>query len=196
MWTWGGLDKITLCPCSRPDVVANWVTAQHWARKAWGQSPHCPCVTWSALDLNQDVMPGLLLHGPIKLCLLYSWRSKTIHVVNLCNSLAEWKHAMIVSHYINIILILLSWLILSLNIVTQMWKIILKYPGTFQYTFCRAHYETPKNWRNFIISYCPGGCKSAVSSTVSSSKQQMKYQNPTILWERKSSGDRCFVEVW
>ena len=25
-----------------------------------------------------------------------------------------------------------------------MWKIILKYPGTFQYTFCRAHYETPK----------------------------------------------------
>ena len=40
-----------------------------------------------------------------------------------------------------------------------MWKIILKYPGTFQYTFCRAHYETPKNWRNFIISNCPGGCQ-------------------------------------
>ena len=76
---------------------------------------------------------------------------------NLCNSLAEWKHAMIVSHYINIIVILISCLILSLNLVTQMWKIILKYPGTFQYTFCRAHYETPKNWRNFIISNCPGG---------------------------------------
>ena len=82
-----------------------------------------------------------------------------IHVVNLCNSLAEWKHAMIVSHYINIILILISCLILSLNLVTQMWKIILKYPGTFQYTFCRAHYETSKNWRNFIISNCPGGCQ-------------------------------------
>ena len=81
-----------------------------------------------------------------------------IHVVNLCNSLAEWKHAMIVSHYINIILILISCLILSLNLVTQMWKIILKYPGTFQYTFCRAHYETSKNWRNFITSNCPGGC--------------------------------------
>ena len=84
---------------------------------------------------------------------------KTIHVVNLCNSLAEWSHAMIVSHYINIILILISCLILSLNLVTQMWKIILKYPGTFQYTFCHAHYKTPKNWRNFIISNCPGGCQ-------------------------------------
>ena len=125
-------------------MVANWVTAQHWARKAWGQSPHCLCVTWLAPDLNQDVMLGLLLHGPIKLCILSSWRTKTIHVVNLCNSLAEWKHAMIVSHYINIILILISCLILSLNLVTQMWKIILKYPGTFQYMFCRAHYETPK----------------------------------------------------
>ena len=34
--------------------------------------------------------------------ILYSWPTKTIHVVNLCNSLAEWKHAMIVSHYMNI----------------------------------------------------------------------------------------------
>ena len=38
-----------------------------------------------------------------------------------------------------------------------MWKIILKYPGTFQCTFCRAHYETPKNQWIFIISNCPGG---------------------------------------
>ena len=49
---------------------------------------------------------------------------------------------MIVSHCINLILILISCLVLSLNLVTQMWKIILKYPGTFQYTLCRAHYET------------------------------------------------------
>ena len=58
-----------------------------------------------------------------------------IHVVNLCNSLAEWKHAMIVSHYINIILILISCPILSLNLVTQMWKIIMKYPGIFSTRF-------------------------------------------------------------
>ena len=36
--------------------------------------------------------------------------------------LAEQKHAMIVSHYINITFIPISCLILSLNLVSQMWK--------------------------------------------------------------------------
>ena len=41
---------------------------------------------------------------------------------------------MIVSYYVNLIIILISLPILSWNLVTQMWNIIVKYPGIFQYT--------------------------------------------------------------
>ena len=89
-------------------------------------------------------MQGLLLHELIELCTHYSWPTKEIHVVKLCNSLTKWKHTMIVSYYVNLIIILISYPILSWNLVTQMWNIIVKYPGTFQYTVCRNHYETIK----------------------------------------------------
>ena len=72
---------------------------------------------------------------------------------------------MIVSHYINIILIIISCLILSLNLVIQMWKIILKYPGTFQCTFCRVHYETPKTAEISSLSL-PGQSNEMVDPTL------------------------------
>ena len=51
---------------------------------------------------------------------------------------------MIVSYYVNLIIILVSYPILSWNLVTQKWNIIVKYTGTFQYTVCRNYYETMK----------------------------------------------------
>ena len=44
---------------------------------------------------------------------------------------------MIVSYYVNLIIILISYPILSWNLVTQKWNIIVKYPAIFQYTVCR-----------------------------------------------------------
>ena len=67
-----------------------------------------------------------------------------IHAVKLCNSLAKWKHTVIVSYYVNLIIILIPYPILSWNLVTQMSNIIVKYPSTFQYTVWSTHCETIK----------------------------------------------------
>ena len=100
-----------------------------------------------------------------ELCTHYSWPTKEIHVVKLCNRPAKWKHAMIVAYYVNLIVILLSHPILSWNLVTQMWNIIVKYPGTFSTLLAAI---TTKLWRRGKHktiwespgneTYCPRAC--------------------------------------
>ena len=58
---------------------------------------------------------------------------------------------MIVSYYVNLIVILISYPILSWNLVTQMWNIIVKYPGTLQYTVCRKRRRINSKWFGFKV---------------------------------------------
>ena len=52
-------------------MAASWLTAQHCAKV---QGPPCLYVTWSAHDLYQGVMEGLLFHGLTELCIYITYQ--------------------------------------------------------------------------------------------------------------------------
>ena len=74
-----------------------------------------------------------------------NWPTKTMPAAKLLNSLPRRKHAMIVSHNINLIVPLISCVTLLLNLVAQIWKINLKYPGSPQPTYRHSDCETKTN---------------------------------------------------
>ena len=71
-----------------------------------------------------------------------NWPTKTMPAAKLLNSLPRRKYAMIVSHNINLIVPLISCVTLLLNLVAQIWKINLKYPGSPQPTHRHSDCET------------------------------------------------------
>ena len=68
-----------------------------------------------------------------------------IPAAKLLNSLPRRKHAMIVSQNINLIVTLISCVTLLLNLVTQIWKINLKYTGSSQPTRRHSDCENTTN---------------------------------------------------
>ena len=133
----GRVGEIALCQHSRPDVAARLAGHQ---RSSKVRVPCHVIGTLLGIGCYARVTAPRTNRALHTLELTY----EEIRVVKLCNSLAKWKHTKIVSYYVNLIIILKSHPILSWNLVTQMWNIIVKYPGTFRYTVCRNHYETIK----------------------------------------------------
>ena len=75
-----------------------------------------------------------------------NWPTKAMPAAKLLiNSLPRRKHAIIVSHNINLIVPLISCVTLLLNLVAQIWKINLKYPGSPQPTHRHSDCETTTN---------------------------------------------------
>ena len=87
--------------------------------------------------------------------------NRTLHIrtdyqddptVKLLSSLRTRKHAMVVSHNINLTVTLIACVTLLLNLVIQIWKINLKYPGSSQPTRRHSNCETTTNRQTLLLN--------------------------------------------
>ena len=118
--------------------------------------------------------------------------TKTISAVRLLSSLPRRKHAMIVSHNINLTVTLISIVTLLINLVIQIWKINLKYPGSSQPTHRHSNCETTRNGQKEYRFRLPRQFMTGLDRANTSSR----WHGYGIGWYRCGMGGMGIWAVW